>query len=172
MTAPRPPLSWLDALLTWLDARASEPAPLWPGGPAPSDYAAGLLRPTGSYIKDIVTPQDLRALFAAVASPTEVTDSIAPSAKRPNHRYWTAPVPSGYAAYEAVAPLSTLTDAELSEVRVTRAPHGLELQAPTIPARPAATLTFITEANRLVTWHPGPPLPPIPLEQAAAKLRR
>lgn len=169
-----PPLTWLDALLAWLEARAAEPnpQPLWPGGPAPADYAKGLVRPTGSYIVEVTTPADLRTLFAAVADLTEITDTIEASERRPNHRYWNAPVPDGYTAYEAVAPLASLTDAELAEVRIIRAPHGLELQAPAIPARRCETLTFITEADRLVTWHPGAPVPPVALESAAVKLVR
>lgn len=175
MTPPaRPPLTWLDALLTWLEARAAEPSPqpLWPGGPEPADYAKGLLRPTGSYIMDTATTADLRQLFAAVAPPTEITDTIDATIKVANHRYWTAPVPKGYTAYEAIAQLQTLTDTDLPKVRVVRAPHGLELQAPTIPARRCDTLTFITEADRLVTWHPGPPTAPVALEMATVKLRR
>lgn len=167
------PLGWLDALLTWLAERDTPAAaPLWSGGPTASEYAEGLLRPSGSYVTEVTSPEALRRFFEALPPPAEITAEVPPAARLPDHRYWQSPVPPGYTAWEAIARLDTLSESQLAEVRVTRGKHGLELQAPSIPATPAQVITLITEGSRLVTWYPGFPTPPSPLEAATVKLAR
>lgn len=167
------PIAALDALLAWLDAwaAATPERPLWPGGPRADAYAAGLTRPTGSYVAETQTLADVRALFARLA-PIDVTGEVDPAARAPDHQVWRAALPDGYTAWEAAVPLSALDDAQLSAVRVARGPHGIELRAPTITALPTRTLTLITTAGRLVTWYPGAPGTPVDLACAMVKLAR
>jgi hypothetical protein len=106
-----------------------------------------------------------------VATPLDVTPAVRPAMK-PGCSYFTARMPEGFRAFEAVVLLDELSEEELKTVQIRRGKHGYELVSDELCTSPVDTLVFICNSNGLVTWYPGRltcPLPP-KIGQATVKL--
>jgi hypothetical protein len=139
-------------------AAAQPDAPLWPGGPTPTAYVEGMARPTGSHIVEANSLEALERLLAACDADGKVKaipqDELPAGVFVPGHEYFTCQVPLGYTALLGACYAGSLTDEELSAVRVVRGAHGIELQLRKDP-QPTYELSFIMDADGLVTWYPG-----------------
>lgn len=146
-------------------------APLWPGGPTAATYREGLLRPTGSYVEGLESIDALRGMLARVFA-EDVTAEVPQGTLRPGCLYARGTLPEGYLAWEAAMMAQEMSDEELSDVRLVRGAHGLELQSRSITARGTQTVSFVIDEQGLVTWYPGRPGSPVDLGQAMVKLHR
>lgn len=148
----------------WMKEMDDPTEPLWPDGPSAIEYVAGLVRPTGSFVKGLKRLKQMRQLFEQLKW-AAVTDALSPNVVKEGHVYFMAHCPSDVQAFVGVVPFCELNDDDLAEVRIVPMPHGLEFQVPGEP-READEIFAIIDEHGLVTWHPGEPIQPLQLETA------
>lgn len=143
---------------------------LWPGGPTGADYLQGLTRrdangePVGSYISEVDTVADVETLFDQIS----LWEEFSPEDAREGCRYFKAYIPEGWTGYRGAISLAEAQAAECA-VEIREGLHGRELVSKAGEPVKANNITVILEGDMLATWHPGPPLAPLPKDASSLK---
>lgn len=131
--------------------------------------AESILRTEGSTVTGVNTVEKTVDFLLSLTGWREVTDrAYYLGTALGACRYFVASMPSGMEAFESIALVDELTDAELANVRVVKGRHGYELQMQGGTSRPTREIHIIlgnlrefpegspSEENvGLVTWYPG-----------------
>lgn len=159
--------------LAWAEKQGDRP--LWPTGPTAAQYVGGFVRKPGmgSYVTQGGHVMEELAQVADFFWNLEWTEVTPPEGvAQPGYKYYQAELPegSGYEARKEIALLGELADEKLEYVRVRKGPHGLELYTKGGMGVKTQVISVITDADGLVTWHPGEVAPKIDLAKATVKM--